>query len=84
MYISATDLGYDPVIKSWIFSRKQDLNRSEEHDKLNAIISKYVFNMRLFESLQKAVKTNVMPVSDVIRVTQFLNLLTGLLQPLVN
>lgn len=77
-------MGYDPVIKSWITARKVDLNRSEEYEKLNQIITKYVTTMRLFETLQKAIKVNVMSVSDIIRVTQFLNLLTGLLQPLVN
>ena len=40
--------------------------------------------MRLFETAQKAIKNNVMEISDIIRVTQFLNLLTGLIQPLVN
>lgn len=35
--------------------------------------------MRLFETAQKAIKVNVMEVSDIIRVTQFLNLLTGLI-----
>lgn len=84
VYVSGTDLGYDPIVKSWINGRKIELNRGEEFEKLNLIITKYVTNMRLFESLQKAIKFNAMPVSDIIRITQFLNLLTGLLQPLVN
>lgn len=40
--------------------------------------------MNLFVTLQQAIKVNCMSISDVMRVTQFLNLLTGLLQPLVD
>lgn len=72
------------MIKSWVQSRKVELNRGEEYEKLNTIFTKYITNMRLFETLQKAIKVNVMNISDVMRVTQFLNLLTGLLQTLVN
>jgi hypothetical protein len=40
--------------------------------------------MRIFETCQKVIKTTTMRISDIIRVTQFLNLLTGLLVPLVD
>lgn len=84
VYVSSSDLGYDPVIKSWVISRKTDMNRGEEYEKLNNIFNKYIFNMRIFETCQKVIKTTTMRISDIIRVTQFLNLLTGLLVPLVD
>lgn len=59
------------------------MNRSEEVDKLTTLFNKYIFNMKLFETLQAAIKQNCMNISDVMRATQFMNLLTGLLQPLV-
>jgi len=51
VYISHSDLGYEPVIKSWVQSRKVDLNRGEEFEKLNALFTKYITNMKLFETL---------------------------------
>jgi dynein heavy chain len=41
VYISSTDLGYLPVLKSWIIGRKLDFNRGEESDKLLAICNKW-------------------------------------------
>lgn len=38
VYISSTDLGYIPVLKSWITGRKVDFNRGEEADKLMALM----------------------------------------------
>lgn len=35
VYVSPTDLGYEPIIKSWVQARKTDLNRGEEFEKLN-------------------------------------------------
>lgn len=84
MYISASDLGYEPVIKSWVMARKVELNRGEEYEKLNNIFNKYIFNMKLFETITKAVKAPVMDISDMIRVTEFLNLLAGLIYKLVD
>jgi len=37
VYVSASDLGYDPIVKSWVQSRKLDMNRGEEFEKLNAL-----------------------------------------------
>jgi len=84
VFISASDLSYEPVIKSWVTARKLELNRGDEYEKLNVLFTKYITNMKLFESLVKAVKAPVMEISDIIRVTQFLNLLAGLLNPYVN
>lgn len=83
VYVSPTDLGYIPVLKSWLLNRKVELNRSEESEKLTTLFNKYIFNMNLFESLQMAIKQNCMEISDVMRATQFMNLLNGLLAPLV-
>jgi dynein heavy chain len=38
VYISSTDLGYIPVLKSWITGRKVDFNRGEEADRLMALM----------------------------------------------
>ena len=40
--------------------------------------------MKLFETITKAVKAPVMDISDMIRVTEFLNLLAGLIYKLVD
>ena len=72
------------MIKSWVMARKVELNRGEEYEKLNNIFNKYIFNMKLFESITKAVKAPVMDISDMIRVTEFLNLLAGLIYKLVD
>jgi dynein heavy chain len=69
VYVSATDLGYEPVIKSWVMSRKTDMNRGEEYEKLNNLFNKYIFNMRIFETCQKVIKQTTMRMSDIIRVT---------------
>jgi dynein heavy chain len=82
--VSSTDLGFEPVLKSWLQNRKVELNRGDEVEKLTVLFNKYIFNMHLFSSLQNAIKQNCMPLSDVMRATQFMNLLTGLLQPLMD
>lgn len=40
--------------------------------------------MKLFDSLVKSVKNPIMDISDMIRVTEFLNLLAGLIYKLVD
>ena len=45
VFISSSDLGYDPILKSWVVARKTDLNRGEEYEKLNNLFNKYFLNM---------------------------------------
>ena len=83
MYVSATDLGYDAVYKGWCLLRKLD-GRGDEAEKLSNIFNKYFFNMKFIESIDKICKSPVMDIAAVIKVTMTLNLLCGMLRPLVN
>jgi len=60
------------------------LGRSEESEKLNKLIQKYFFNGKLVENLAEACKNPVMNLSAILKVTNFINLLTGCLLPYVN
>ena len=82
VYVSATDLGHEPVIKGWILGRKAGSKENEEADRLNSILMKYFITNRLIESLDKICKSPVMDVSLLIKITNTLNLLTGMLKPL--
>lgn len=65
VYISPSDLGYEPILKSWVNSRKSELNRGEEFEKINALFTKYFLNMKLIESLKKSVKAPAMDISEI-------------------
>ncbi len=69
VFISSTDLGYEPILKSWVTSRKSDLNRGEEYEKINNLFNKYFINMKIIESLSKAVKQPAMDISEIMKVT---------------
>jgi len=65
VYISPSDLGYEPILKSWVNSRKSELNRGEEFEKINALFTKYFLSMKLIESLKKSVKAPAMDISEI-------------------
>lgn len=83
VYISPTDLGYEAIYKGWILARKSD-GRGDEADKLNNLLTKYFFTLRILEAIDKICKAPVMELSYVCKVTQTLNLLNGILKPLVS
>jgi len=83
VYVSQTDLGYKPVYEAWILKRKKDLGRNEEGDKLSTLFAKYFDKGSLVEFEEKEMKNATMELSSICKVTNLLNLLTGLLIPVV-
>ena len=81
--MSPTDLGYEAVYRGWCMARKLD-GRGDEAEKLSNIINKYFFTMRIIEAIDKICRNAVMEIAAVIKVTMTLNLLNGILRPLVN
>jgi len=63
----------------WINSRKSGNARSEESDKLGKLINKYFITGKFVDNIMAACRNQVMPVSPIIKITNFLNLLTGCL-----
>jgi len=61
----------------WVNSRKSGNARSEESDKLGKLINKYFYTGKLIDNITATCRNPVMNVSPIIRVTNFLNLLTG-------
>lgn len=82
MYVSATDLGYEAVIKGWLKGRKND-GRGDESDKLATILNKYFINLKILESVEVVCKEPVMYSPYVCKVINTLNLLTGSLHHFV-
>lgn len=76
-------MGYEAVFKGWVISRKQE-GRGDEAEKLSNLLNKYFTQMKIMESTDKICKAPVMEVSHVCRVTMTLNLLAGILRPLVS
>jgi dynein heavy chain, axonemal len=83
VYVSSTDLGYEPIIKGWILSRKQ-MNRSEEAERIGNILKKWVMSGNLIDNIEKMLKFPVMELSILCKIINLLNLLTGCLMPLIN
>lgn len=69
VYISSTDLGYIPVLKSWILERKLDFNRGEESDKLMNLCTKWFINNDIIVLIKKTVKSAPFKISEVIHIT---------------
>ena len=82
VFISPSDLGYEAVYKGWILARKLD-GRSDEADKINTLLTKYFSTMKIMESIEKICRNPVMDISFVIKVIMTLNIITGILRPLV-
>ena len=83
VYVSPTDLGFEPIIKGWVLTRRQ-INRGDEADKLTVLLDKYFINWQILENVEKICKEPTMDISKVVKVCNTLNLLTGLLIPFVN
>jgi len=83
VYVSSTDLGYEPVYRGWLLQRKEVLNRADEADKLTSLFEKYFKKFNVVDFEEKQMKNPPMDLSSICKVTNLLNLLTGILQPLV-
>jgi hypothetical protein len=81
VYVSPTDLGYKSVLDGWILTRRNRHGSHEESDKLNALFDKYLNKMGILELTFS--RDPVMSMSEVLRVTSFLNILNGILVPFV-
>ena len=73
VFVSATDLGCDPVVTAWLRTRKE-----EEAELLRSLYDKFIAVPELFLWLTRTTR-NVMRVSDVHLVTNLLDLLQGML-----
>jgi dynein heavy chain len=82
VYISPTDLGYEAIFKGWILARKQE-GRSEEAEKIGNLLNKYFSQLKILESIEKICKAPVMEINYVCKVIMTLNMLVGILKPLV-
>lgn len=82
IYVSPPDLGWEPLFETWCKDRAQDkiYCSPEETDWLNAMVTKYIVKPNLEIVLQKGYNY-MMPCPIIIRVSQFLTLLTAVLRP---
>ncbi|PFH32513.1 putative dynein gamma chain, flagellar outer arm [Besnoitia besnoiti] len=81
IYVSATDLGWKPLVLSWLNTRSKTIpNGSEEKAILTSLFEKYLFAPNTLEFALREVR-HVMPVSAAILTVQILNLLSALLRP---
>jgi len=91
VFVSASDLGWEPVIDGWLRMRSEDsgemnyqyVNRPEEAEHLRTYLHRYLLDNGFIERLPK-VTTSTMDVGPVLRVTNILNLLTGVLKQYVD
>ena len=84
VYVSSTDLGFESLYKGWLLQRKVVLNRVEEVDKLTPLFEKYFQQLKIVTYEEKQLKNAPIELSSICKVTNFLNLLTGILLPLVS
>ncbi len=82
VYISETDLDWEPVLYTWLKDRAVDkvqLN-PEETNWINEFIDKYIIKPDMFPLLIKQY-TYVMYTPPIVRINQLLNLITALFLP---
>jgi dynein heavy chain len=82
IYVSPPDLGWEPLFDTWCKDRvefKENCS-NEETDWVNAFVTKYIMKTNLEIALQKGY-LYMMPAPMIIRVNQFLTLLTAVLLP---
>lgn len=84
VFVSAIDLGFKPVYQGWLLKRKKDQSRGEESDKLERLFDKYFEQFKVAEFEEKQMKNQTMELSTICKIQQLLNILTGILMPLVN
>lgn len=82
IYVSAPDLGWEPLFDTWSRDRveaKENVS-NEETDWVNSFVTKYIMKTNLEIALMKGYEYK-MPCPMIIRVSQFLTLLTAVLLP---
>jgi len=84
VFVSFNDIGYEPIYKGWLLQRTKVLNRTEEVEKLTSLFEKYLKNFKVIDFEEKQLKNPVIEISSIIKVTNLLNLLTGILMPVVS
>ena len=82
IYVSPPDLGWEPLFDTWSKDRaeKKQNCSNEEADWLSTFVTKYIEKPNLQITLQKGY-LYMMPCPMIIRVSQFLTLLTAVLLP---
>jgi len=82
IFVSPTDLFWEPLIKTWCRDRTEDKTQSnpDETAWCEEFTQKYILKMDLQLILNRDYHY-VMPLPEVVRITQLLNLLTSLLAP---
>lgn len=80
MYVSPTDLGWQSILDGWLLSRKNYNFKVEEIEKLNKIFQKYFQDLDFVNTPGRIIaKEPAMKITDILQITQFLNLLNGVL-----
>jgi len=82
IYVSAPDLGWEPLLETWSLDRasKKEVCANDEKDWMSSLVTKYMIKTNLEIALQKGY-LYMMPAPMIIKVTQFLTLLTACLLP---
>ena len=85
IYVSASDLSWTCLVDSWLMNRGDERNKREfEVNILRSLIDKWIKGADLFDWMRRNLPNRVMAVSDSIMVSNFLNLLAGLLKQSVD
>jgi dynein heavy chain len=81
IYVSATDLGWRPLIDTWCKDRQEIKGYAnvEELNWMSEFTEKYIEKPNAFDMTTKEY-TYMMPQSEVVRINQMLNLLTAVFQ----
>lgn len=82
IYVSAPDLGWEPLFNTWCKDRSstKEYCSPDETEWVNQFVTKYIEKPNLVIALQKGY-VYMMPAPMIIRVSQFLTLLTAVLHP---
>ena len=80
IYVSPPDLGWEPLFQTWCKDRVQDKQNCspDETEWVNSFVAKYIEKPRMEYQLMKGYDYK-MPAPMIIRVSQFLTLLTAVL-----
>jgi len=82
IYVSPPDLGWEPLFRTWSKDRAQEKQNvsPDESEWVDKFVEKYILKTNLDIQLQKGY-VYTMPAPMIIKVSQFLTLLTAVLLP---
>ena len=84
IYVSGSDLDWTCLVDSWLMHRNDDKsgsnNRDVEVDIIRGLVDKWIKGPDLMDWMRRNLNSRVMTVNDSIVISNFLNLLTGLLK----